>query len=125
MKSNKRFKILLIEDDPDLREVYCTKLSRKYDVVSYSEADDALTDYIQQPDADLIITDQFMPNKNGTNLIRDLMFMNPNQKFAIVTGALGELDNLKTPNVQVFYKPIDILKVVQECMDIFDFKRTA
>lgn len=62
-------KILLVEDDQSLREVYGTRLlAEGYDIVSAANGQEGLIDAIRER-PDLIITDVMMPNISGFDML--------------------------------------------------------
>ena len=67
VKKAKEFSILIVEDDPDLRNFLVNRLSTTYDIL---EADNSNTAMQQAFDAvpDLLILDVIIPGKNGMEL---------------------------------------------------------
>jgi CheY-like chemotaxis protein len=64
-----RASILVVEDDPETRELYCMFLSPSFDVAEAEHGAIAL-DLLRQRPFDLVITDIHMPVMNGAELIR-------------------------------------------------------
>ena len=64
-----RASILVVEDDPDTRELYCMFLVPYFDVAEAEHGAIAL-DLLRQRPFDLVITDIHMPVMNGVELIR-------------------------------------------------------
>jgi CheY-like chemotaxis protein len=72
-------KILLVEDDKSLREIYGTRLlAEGYDIVSAGDGEEALADAIREK-PDLIISDVMMPKISGFEML-DLLRSNPATK---------------------------------------------
>jgi two-component system chemotaxis response regulator CheY len=61
-------KILILDDDEQIREMVSAMLENKYDVLISNSVDDAI-DYCSKNHVDLIITDLFMPDKTGLDLL--------------------------------------------------------
>lgn len=83
-------KILLVEDDKALREIYGVRLlAEGYDIVSASDGEEALTNAINEH-PDLIISDVMMPKISGFEMI-DLLRTNEKTRDIkiIVMSALG------------------------------------
>ncbi len=89
-------RILLVDDDPELRDVLCEILTKaRHDVVTASGAREALVLYrAHQPD--LVITDIFLPDESGLNLIFELTRTSGVKVIAISGGGCeGDLDFLE------------------------------
>lgn len=66
------FQILVIEDDKDLRELFCRTLRKNsYQPFSANDAQEAL-EILDAELIDLIITDIMMPGKDGFSFVREL-----------------------------------------------------
>ena len=66
------FQILIVEDDADMRELFCTVLTDAgYRVYAARDGMEAL-DQIDKTYIDLIVADVMMPNMDGYTLIRSL-----------------------------------------------------
>ena len=79
-------KILLIEDDPDLRKMLCKLLEREnYDVVAASNGIEALVK-VQSLKPDLVITDIIMPEQDGIGTINELKKKYKDVKIIAISG---------------------------------------
>jgi len=66
-------KILLVDDDAFLRDMYATKFSEKGDTVSVARnGDEALVILSQEKDFDVIILDMVMPGITGVELLNKI-----------------------------------------------------
>ncbi len=85
-------KILIIEDDDNVRELYEILLKSKgYEVVSASGGREGISLY--DPDQiDLVLTDIFMEDKDGYEVIRELRRDFYDVKIIAITGA-GFIDS--------------------------------
>ncbi len=85
-----KFRILIIEDDAEVRELLRTLLSRAgYAISVASDGIEGIHAYRTDP-ADLIITDLVMPGKEGLETIVDLRREFPDLKIIAISG--GGLD---------------------------------
>jgi DNA-binding response OmpR family regulator len=67
-----RKKILVVEDDPDLREMEAILLEAEgYDVVALSDGVEA-AETVEREKADLVLLDLMMPRKDGLAVLADL-----------------------------------------------------
>ena len=65
-------KILLVDDDAFLRDMYATKFTeKKHDVDVVESAESALTK-LHETDYDVILLDVIMPGMNGVELLRHI-----------------------------------------------------
>ncbi len=86
MKVLQRAKILLVEDDDDLREVLSVGLRRaRYDVRALPDGSDILV-HFNSFEPDLIVTDIIMPNKEGIGLINELRKVSPSIPIIAMSG---------------------------------------
>jgi PAS domain S-box-containing protein len=67
----KRARVLLVDDNRDMREYVERLLSRRYDVVSASNGNEGLAALRVHP-PDLVLTDIMMPGLNGFDFLREL-----------------------------------------------------
>jgi len=69
--------------------------------------------FILEPNFDLIITDQSMPELTGDLMIEKIRAINPNIKVILTTGYSDILtpERLKQLNVQLLNKPFDLNKM--------------
>ena len=82
-------KILIAEDDADLRKIFQTVLKKEgYEVIT---ADDGLMAirYLQKEYVDLIISDIMMPNMDGFQLIRSLRDAGQKTPILLITAREG------------------------------------
>ena len=71
IEAGKRARVLLVDDNRDMREYVERLLSRRYYVTSVSDGNDALVAVRAHP-PDLVLTDIMMPGLNGFEFLRDL-----------------------------------------------------
>lgn len=87
-------RILVVEDDPRVREVLQQALALGgYDVVAAADGEEAIAAFREAP-ADLIITDLLMPRKDGVDTIRGLRDQHPDVRVIAVTAARGRFNRL-------------------------------
>lgn len=79
-------RILIIEDDNEVREYLESVISRAgYDVASAENGKEGVDLFQGQP-ADLVVTDIIMPEKDGIETIMDLRRVNPELKVIAISG---------------------------------------
>lgn len=79
------FKILVVEDDKNLRKLIVTCLEKaNYTVFDTKNGEEAL-ELMDRQYVDLIVTDIMMPEMNGYELIKELRYANYNTPILIIT----------------------------------------
>jgi CheY-like chemotaxis protein len=70
-------RILIADDEPAVRGVLSVALeSEGYEVTAVGNGQEALDFYVQNP-VEVVITDVFMPEKDGIELISEIRALNP------------------------------------------------
>lgn len=84
--NNIMVKILVIDDDEQMSNLISKLLMRDgHEVFTAQDGMEGVQSY-HQIKPDLIITDIVMPNKNGIELIADILTSNPNQSIIAMSG---------------------------------------
>ena len=79
-------RILIIEDDPSQRKLFKLILEKaNYEVIEAPDGRIGCSLFRQQP-CDLVITDMFMPDKEGMETIFELKTEFPNVKIMAISG---------------------------------------
>jgi DNA-binding NtrC family response regulator len=81
----KKRKILVVDDDPGIREVLEGLLSRDYRVVSAADGKGALEAF-RNHRPDLTLLDMFLPDANGNDLLEAFLEERPGALVVMVTG---------------------------------------
>jgi CheY-like chemotaxis protein len=110
-------KILIIDDDPDIRAVLGWSLkSAGYEVALAADGREGLNAYRAQP-ADLVITDLYMPNQDGLETIHELDQRYPRPAIIAMSGRAiaGTMLSIarKLGAIQILQKPFSIDDVLQ------------
>ena len=85
-------KILIVEDNPDLRENILTYLSRENFICESAEDYEQGFDKIMSHSYDLVLIDIMLPKGNGLQLLQDLISVRP-QTGSIIISARNALDD--------------------------------
>ncbi len=89
------FKVLVVEDDPALRKLFCTVLNKNgYKSIEAKDGDSAL-DILYREYIDLIISDIMMPNMDGYTLTKLIRESNNNVPILMITAKKHFLINKK------------------------------
>ena len=112
--------ILLVEDEPAVRQLFATALSRAgYKVYEARNGQEALKIFDQHGDAiDMLLTDMRMPYMGGAELAHQLRGRRRTLKLLCISGYPGSLDDdLATDFLAKPFSRDDLLKKVREVLD--------
>ena len=105
------FRIMVVEDDVELRELFCAVLSdHGYLPLPAADGTEAL-EMLEHSYVDLIISDVMMPRMDGFELIRQLPGANYNMPILVITARDGLEDKrtgFRAGTDDYMVKPIDL-----------------
>ncbi|MFM2161893.1 MAG: hypothetical protein RLZZ383_1405 [Pseudomonadota bacterium] len=120
--------ILVVDDEPSLRRVLATQLTRAgYDVRTAASAEEALAAFPEQP-ADLVLTDLRMPGLDGVAFMRRVHALAPGTPVVLLTAwatvevAVGAL---KQGAADFLTKPYDQRELLDTVRQALDSRRRA
>ena len=87
-------KILIVDDDPDIRNVLTLLLRSKYEVTEAANGFDAVARMQEAPDTDLAILDVMMPGMDGIETCEKIRAFS-NAPILFLTAKSAEQDRLK------------------------------
>ncbi|HNT35815.1 MAG TPA: response regulator, partial [bacterium] len=82
--SNRKPKILVVDDEPAFKELICMWLRKRYDVIGADNAKQAMQE-LQANAFDLVLSDITMPGVNGYELVTEMRGLFPKMKVALIT----------------------------------------
>lgn len=123
-------KALLVEDEDIARKTLSFYLNTIFEnVMVAKDGLEGLEIYKQNDGFDLVISDIKMPNLDGMEMIDEIVKINPDQRFIVVSAYKNEDDLLKLINLKVlgyFVKPLNVdnmMEILQKAKnEIFDEK---
>jgi CheY-like chemotaxis protein len=114
-------KILLAEDDPDLRECIAESLSLQgADVVSAENGAKALELFAREP-VDIVLSDYRMPGGDGLTFLRAVRANNPGHPpFVFLSGYsdISTADALKEGAQCFLHKPCDFREIAEHLLSV-------
>ena len=91
----RRPRVLLVDDEPIVRDVLATQLADAgFSVTESPDGNAALTQMRQAGPFDILVTDLAMPGLDGVALIREAQRSQPGLPAILVTGYAGEAASL-------------------------------
>lgn len=112
----KTYRILVVDDDAELREMIARSLRRGGNFVVTAEAAEVALAQTElgRPPFDVVITDVHLPNMNGIELATMLLERRPTQRIVIVTGDPDEAmarDAISRGPVSYLLKPFELFEL--------------
>jgi len=116
-------RILVIDDDLALLDMIHQWLLRAdYETVTATSVSQGLEEYKKLP-FDLVISDVFLPDRNGVSLLMEIHEIFPRAKVVMMSGGGGRIDYLKFASVlgakKILQKPFErdfFLNTVQKAV---------
>ena len=123
--------VLIVDDDPDTREIFEQKLSHSgYRVETAESAEEALGK-VKRVNPQVIITDLRMPGMNGLQLLEKVKASMPQVDVIVVTGhedMNSAVSAMKAGAFDYIVKPVNLKEVdalVERCVREQEFNRQA
>jgi DNA-binding response OmpR family regulator len=98
-------RILIVDDEPGLADLYAAWLSGTYDVETATSGDDAL-DVIDDT-VDVVFLDRRMPGRSGDEVLVELRDRGLDAAVALVTAVDADFDVLELPLDAYLAKPVE------------------
>ncbi|MBF0100403.1 MAG: response regulator [Desulfobacterales bacterium] len=112
--------ILLIEDEPELKDVLCKILEEEgYDILKAENGKDGV-DLFHQHHPDLVITDLRMPQKDGLYVINEVVQSKRGVDVIILTGHIYIDEAIKCIQMGAYdfmRKPLDDIDLFLNCIN--------
>jgi signal transduction histidine kinase len=103
-------RLLIVDDEEDLREIFSCYLGDSYSCDTAASADEALALMAYESYA-LVISDVMMPGRNGVELLREIMIRHPETAVIMVSGVdrpQRVLDAVRLGAYDYLLKPCDL-----------------
>jgi DNA-binding NtrC family response regulator len=120
-------KVLVVEDDPDIRNILALFLGEKGFQVKVAESGDRALEMLHQEPMDLILSDVRMPGMSGLDLLRDVKERDPDIQLVLMSAysnVRDAVDAIQMGAADYVEKPIDfrrlerVLQTVLEKRDL-------
>ncbi len=115
-------KIMIVEDDPLIRQLYVEVLSKKgYDVIAVAadgaEAVSMYNNLNQKPD--IIILDFRLPQKNGFEVSQEILAANSSAEILMISGdPTFDRKAIISRGINIMQKPVEINAIISEISTI-------
>jgi len=113
----RQLSILIVDDDPGMRETLSDILEDKGFLVAIAESGEAAIERMRESPCDIILIDIMMPGMNGVETLHQIKIINPQATTVIMTGH-SQLEGLVSEALWagvdgVLYKPFDVDAVIE------------
>ncbi|WP_435182487.1 HalX domain-containing protein [Halobellus sp. EA9] len=97
-------RILVVEDEPDLAELYAIYLSDTYDVETATDGTTALE--LVDDDVDIVLLDRRMPDLTGDEVLEEIRARGIDAQVAMITAVEPDTDIVEMPFDDYLVKPV-------------------
>ena len=112
-----RIRLLLVDDEPDFKEVMLKHLSRKGIRLSVADCCLDALDLLDTTPADVVIMDMHMPEVNGIQCLRQVKERWPLTEVIILTGhasVQSGIEGMQSGAFDYCIKPIDVRELLEK-----------
>jgi two-component system, NtrC family, response regulator PilR len=113
---HRRARLLVVDDEPDLRLLYAMTLEKEGHVVSLAGTVGEALDFLTHHTYDVVITDMRLPDGQGLDLLKTLRSHQRDERCLVIT-AYGSAENavisLKAGAFDYLTKPVDLAQLRQ------------
>ena len=112
-----RIRLLLVDDEPDFKEVMLKHLSRRGIRLSVAECCLDALDELDTAPADVVIMDMHMPGENGIQCLRKVKERWPPTEVIILTGhasVQSGIEGMQSGAFDYCIKPIDVRELLEK-----------
>ncbi len=121
----KSHRILIVDDDADIRETMITLLSMNdYTVTAVADGTSAI-EKVSREKFDIVLTDLMLPKMNGIDLIKNLKGIDPDLQCIVITGyatVSTAVDAMKAGAYDYLMKPFNVSEVLMLLKRVIQFQ---
>lgn len=119
---NNSLSVLLVEDDHALARVWKTLFEMlDYQIACYHTGAELLRHWDEQRRFDVIITDYYLPDINGVELIKEVRERTPGLPAIVLTGSHEEFIKHAVKEMQdchILYKPLNMADIEEKLAEM-------
>ena len=112
-KDSKTLHILVVDDEPLIRDGLCRFLGKNFSVITVGSAEEALEE-IRTQHCDLCFLDVMLPGMNGVEAMKIIKELSPSTKVAIMSGGYLYEDmkrQIAEGALEFIEKPFDLSRI--------------
>ena len=128
-ESKRRARVLIVDDEPDIREMLCDLFSMDYDCAAASSAEEAL-EQLHAGEFNLIVSDITMGGMSGIEMIPHALAASPETVVVMISGMQtieSAIEALRVGAFDYIMKPFDLRQVeaaVLRALEYYELRAT-
>jgi DNA-binding NtrC family response regulator len=122
----KKKSILIVDDEPNIRNMLTRYLSREYDVHVAADGQEAFDTVSENNDIELILSDVKMPHMDGLELFSKVQESKKDIKTIFITGTStvqSAVDAMRKGAFDYLTKPVDVSRLESSIKEALQRKR--
>jgi DNA-binding NtrC family response regulator len=128
MALREHYRILVVEDDPDIRRILQLFLTERDFTVATADRASAALDLMSQVPVDLILSDVRMPGMSGIELLHHIKAHDPDVQLVLMTAyssVKDAVEAIQAGAIDYVEKPIDFRRLERILDVVFERRRLA
>jgi len=128
MALHEHYRVLVVEDDPDIRRILQLFLSERDYSVSTADRAAVALDLLAEAPVDLILSDVRMPGMSGIELLHHIKERDPDVQLVLMTAyssVKDAVDAIRAGATDYIEKPIDFRRLERILDVVFEHRRLA
>jgi DNA-binding NtrC family response regulator len=126
MEKNKKFKILLVDDEDVFREATARQLTVRGFIVLTAESGEKGLDLVKNEAPEVVVLDQEMPGMHGSETFLEIKKINPLVEVIMLTGNTSvenAIELMQRGTFDYLMKPINIDELLYKIEDAYTRKK--
>ena len=122
-RGERRIRVLIVDDEADLRTALARRLTKRGAVVSQASDGQSALDSLEQESVDVVLLDVKMPGMDGLTALGHIRERHRNTEVILITGQASPLDGvagMKAGAFDYLVKPVEIEQLVAKIRQAFD-----
>lgn len=125
-KINRKFKVLLVDDEDIFREATARQLTIRGFIVAAAENGEKALELVRSEKPEVVVLDQQMPGMHGSEVFLEIKKMDPMVEVIMLTGNASvdnALEMMKQGTFDYLMKPISIDALLYKIEDAYTRKK--
>ena len=122
----KEFRVLVVDDEDDFREIFIKRLKKRELNVTGAESGEKALQILDKQLFDVVILDVKMPGMDGVETLREMKRMRPLMEVIMLTGhstVESAIDGMKLGAFDYIMKPADLDELLEKMSQAYEKKR--
>ncbi|MEA1883584.1 MAG: response regulator [Thermotogota bacterium] len=122
----KEFRVLVVDDEDDFREIFIKRLKKREFNVTGAESGEKALQILDKQLFDVVILDVKMPGMDGVETLKEMKRMRPLMEVIMLTGhstVESAIDGMKLGAFDYIMKPADLDELLEKMSQAYEKKR--